>query len=90
MFFDGGKDLKAPSAGNRFEASQGLDFTLASLSGTVSGYVEILVWSAEAELFHWDGITSTTPIFAINEVDASVHQSSQAVRDLTPGFTLEP
>jgi hypothetical protein len=89
LFYDGGKTVKDKSAGNRFEASQGLDFTLSSLSGSVSGYVEILLWSAEAELFHWDGITSTTPIFAINEVDASVHQSSQAVRDLMPGFKVE-
>jgi len=89
QFFNGGPNIKR-SAGNRFEASQGLDFTLSSLSGTVSGFVEILLWSAEAELFHWDGITSDTPIFNINEVDASVAQSSQAVRDLVAvGFKLD-
>ncbi len=89
QFFDGGGNAKK-SAGNRFEANQGLDFTLSSLSGTVSGFVEILLWSAEAELFHWDGITSTTPIFAIQEVDASVAQSAQAVRDLvSSGWKLD-
>ena len=79
-------DKKA--AGNRFLASQGLDFTVASLSGTVSGFVEILLWEAEAELFHWDGITSTTPIFALNEVDANVEMSTEAVRALKPGFKV--
>ncbi len=88
QFFDGGGNIKK-SAGNRFAASQGLDFTLSSLSGTVSGFVEILLWSAEAELFHWDGITSDTPIFAINEVDANVARTSDAVRLMAPGFKVD-
>jgi hypothetical protein len=80
-FHDGGDNSKK-SAGNRYEADQGLDFTLSTLSGAISGYVEVLAWSAEAELFHWDGLNSMTPILAIAEVDASVAESAAAVRDL--------
>jgi hypothetical protein len=89
-FFDGGASSANKSAGNRFSASQGLNFTLSTLSGTVSGFVQFLLWEAEQEIFGWDGITSTTPIFNVNEVDASVAMSSQAVRDLvrTGGFTV--
>ncbi len=89
-FFNGGSSSANKSAGNRFSASQNLAFTLSTLSGTVSGFVEFLFWEAEQELFGWNGITSTTPIFNVNEVDASVAMSSQAVRDLvrTGGFTI--
>jgi hypothetical protein len=89
-FFNGGASSANKSAGNRFHASQNLSFTLSTLSGTVSGFVEFLFWEAEKEIFGWNGITSTTPIFNLNELDASVKESSQAVRDLvhTGGFTI--
>jgi hypothetical protein len=87
QFFNGGATVANKSAGNRFTAQQGLDFTLQSLSGSVSGFVEFLFYEDEAEIFGWNGLTSTTPIFTVDEVNASVAMSSQAVRDLKPVFT---
>ncbi len=85
-FFNGGATSANQSAGNRFNAKQGLDLTLQTLSGSVSGFVEFLLWTDEAEIFGWNGLTSTTPIFSVNEVNASVPQSPPAVRVMKPGF----
>jgi hypothetical protein len=84
QFFNGGATVSNKSAGNRFTAKQGLDFTLQSLSGSVSGFVEFLFYEDEAEIFGWNGLTSTTPIFSVDEVNASVAQSAVAARALKP------
>jgi hypothetical protein len=98
-FFESNGPAKAPAGknpnknrpnGNRFKAGQGLDFVLSTLSGSVSGFVQVLLWTAEKELFHWDGITSTTPIFSMSAIDADVDGSSAAARLLAKGFAPNP
>ena len=38
-------------------------------------------------IFGWNGLTSTTPIFSVNEVNASVAQAAVAARALRPAFS---
>jgi hypothetical protein len=83
-YYDAQKDNKK-SAGNRFYGNQQLNFTLSTLSGEIDGFIQVLFWEADAELFGWNGLTSTVPIFNLQQADANVHASTMAAQLLAGG-----
>ena len=45
---------------------------------SVSAFVELIFKSFEGEIFKWNGLTSSIPLWSMNMLDVSVKQSSSA------------